>query len=213
MLPGSWVAALLLVALIPGYAYLRLSEDARRPRDSSSLEELLEVLSVGLATTGVAVALFVLLWPGRVLDTLARATRHSPGDLRAVILLVSCIASLALGIACLASWTVRSLSRNKNSFAPNVWDVTLGLRREQHLPYAVLDLKDSKRRIEGVLHSYTVLEGDHPRDIALSSPKINEGGKTWPAGADYVVISAEEVSKIWFRLAPDPGQPAKPRAR
>lgn len=205
MLPSTSFAVLLLVALIPGYAYLRLTEDARRPRKDSALEEFLEVLTVGLLTTGVAAVLFVLVWPEEVADTLRGASLDSPETLRRTFLIFAAMAGLALGLACLGAWLTRR--RGGGKYAPNVWSSTLGMRRDGHIPYVVLVLKDNDRpRIQGVLHSYTTLDGDNPRDIALMSPKLSRNGSTWNAAADYVVISAEEIREVWMTLAPDPGQ-------
>lgn len=210
MLPTTSIAVLLLVALIPGYAYLRLSEDARRPRDHSALDEFLEVLAVGMGTTGLAGVFLMLFWSDEVAETLANASLDSPDALRRAVMLGGVTAALALGIACLASWATRL--PGAGSYSPNVWRATLGLREKTHLPWVVLELKGEKgRRLEGVLHAYTTLDGDHPRDVALLSPRISEGGRTWDANADFVVVSAEEIALIWLRHQFDPGQPVDRR--
>lgn len=205
MLPTTSFAALLLIALIPGYAYLRLTEDARRPRDNSTLDELLEVLTVGLGTTGLALGTFIVLWPHAFGEVLNKASLTQPDELRHAVIICGVVAGLAVVIACLGAWG--TLIAGRGSYSPNVWRSTLGLRRKQHIPYVILDLKDDEKRIEGVLHSYTTLDGDHPRDISLMSPKISRAGSTWEAGADFVVISAEQIEKIWFKLTVDPGHP------
>lgn len=210
MLPSSSFAALLLVALIPGYAYLRLSEDARRPRANSALEEFLEVFAVGLGTTGLATLGVILLWPDEVVGTLEKASLDSPDSLRRAVVLTALVVLLALGLACIGAWATQIPGKG-SSYSPNVWRSTLGLRRKDHLPYVVLELKDDSRRVQGVLHSYTTLDGDHPRDIALLEPKLSRDGTTWEADADYVVVSADEIAKIWLRLAHDPGQPRRRR--
>jgi hypothetical protein len=139
----------------------------------------------------------------------AEASLDSPAVLRRAVVLGALVTGLALGVACLAAWATK-LPR-KGQYSPTVWHSTLGLRRKEHLPYVVLELKDDERRVQGVLHSYTTLDGDHPRDIALMAPKVSVDGSTWDVGADYVVVSSEEIAEIWLRLAHDPGQARKRR--
>ena len=43
------------------------------------------------------------------------------------------------------------------------------------------------------------------------APKVSVDGSTWDVGADYVVVSSEEIAKIWLPLAHDPGQARKRR--
>ncbi|MDP3951407.1 DUF6338 family protein [Microbacterium sp.] len=208
MLPTTSFAALLLIALIPGYAYLRLTEDARRPRAHSALGEFLEVLAVGLGTTGVAAVIIVLLWSGEIAEVIAHPSLHSGDGLRRVVLLCAVLGGLALGIACLGAWLTRL--PGKGSYSPHVWQATLGLRGKGLLPYVTLELKnDSATRIEGVLHAYTTLDDDHPRDIALMQPTISRAGQKWRPGPEFVVVSADQIAKVWLDLAPDPGQPSK----
>lgn len=206
MVPTTSFAALLLIALIPGYAYLRLTEDARRPRAHSALSEFLEVLTVGIGTTGIAAVVVVLLWSDPVAETLEGSPLSSSEDLRRAALLSAGLALLALGIACAAAWVTRF--PGKGSYSPNVWRSTLGLRGKGLVPYVVLDLKDDPgSRIEGVLHAYTTLEDNDHRDIALRSPQISRGGEKWSPGPDFVVVSADQIARIWLHMAPDPGQP------
>lgn len=208
MLPTTSFAALLLIALIPGYAYLRLTENARRPRAHSALSEFLEVLTVGLGTTGIAAVIVVLLCSDHVAETLERTSLHSGEDLRRAVLLSAGLAGLALGIACAAAWITRV--PGKGSYSPNVWRSTLGLRGKGLVPYVVLDIKDDPgSRIEGVLHAYTTLDDDHDRDIALMSPQISRDGEKWSPGPDFVVVSADQIAKIWLHMAPDPGKPTR----
>ena len=61
MLPTSiWIGAILL-ALVPGWLYTQLRERLSPRPPMSNLSELLSALSVGLATTGVGIALLVLI--------------------------------------------------------------------------------------------------------------------------------------------------------
>ena len=68
MLPSGLVAAAFLLSLIPGWWFLRRTESQRRPRQLSTLQEMLELVGVGIATTGLAIALGLLFFPDVVLD-------------------------------------------------------------------------------------------------------------------------------------------------
>ena len=61
MLPGGLVAAALLLSLVPGWLFLRLTEKVRRPRHQSQLQEVLELVAVGVGTTGAAILLAALV--------------------------------------------------------------------------------------------------------------------------------------------------------
>jgi hypothetical protein len=38
------------------------------------------------------------------------------------------------------------------------------------------------------------------------APKVSVDGSTWDVGADYVVVSSEEIAKIWRALPTTPGR-------
>ena len=61
MLPPDAVMFGLLLALVPGWVYLRLRSNVNAGLPRTGLDELLEVIAVGFATTGVAVALWALI--------------------------------------------------------------------------------------------------------------------------------------------------------
>lgn len=210
---ANLAGALLVVALVPGFAYLRLTERARRPRSHSALSELLEVIAVGVATTGVSALVLIGCRPSLLVAALGTADPQSEQGLRDIASLVAVLGGLALLIAWLLALVTRSLV--KDTYALSVWGATLGLRAKDRHPFVRVEFKDPNAdRIAGVLHSYTVLDTGQPRDIAILSPEITRAGQTWAPGPTHVVISAEQISKIWFELAPDPpGAEGKPRKR
>jgi Family of unknown function (DUF6338) len=61
VLPSGVLTVGLLVALVPGRVYLRLRSTANAALPRAGLDELLEVVAVGFATTGIAVALWALI--------------------------------------------------------------------------------------------------------------------------------------------------------
>jgi hypothetical protein len=70
VLPGSGLALVALLALVPGWVFLRLRQRHTPMPQPAGLGQLLEVLGVGLATTGTAAAVLVAV-PHRWLPFLA----------------------------------------------------------------------------------------------------------------------------------------------
>src|SRR5688572_8239840 len=61
MIPSGLGALLLVLALVPGWYYLRLTSRLRARTKTAGLQELMEIVSVGALTTGTAVLAVVLL--------------------------------------------------------------------------------------------------------------------------------------------------------
>jgi hypothetical protein len=61
VVPSSIGAVFLLLALVPGWVHLRLRERLAPPSGATGLSELLEVLAVGIATTGASIIIVVFL--------------------------------------------------------------------------------------------------------------------------------------------------------
>lgn len=203
MLPGSVFAALALIALVPGFAYLRLTEDARHPRQSSALDEFLEVAAAGLLSTGIAALFFVLCWPNELAAVIS-ATADDPASVRKAAGTVAAVVGLSLGLAFLGAWITRLAG--SGSYATDVWHGTLGRTRDEHVRHVSVQLKAGGRTVDGVLHAYTTVDGDQPRDIALKAPlTISDGqGREWDAGFDFVVIDASEINALWLKFQHDP---------
>lgn len=206
MFPGSVTAALLLLALVPGYLFLRLTESVRRPREDTALAEVLEVCAVGLGTTGVAVLVGIYFWPNSV-RRLHDATLSDPGSIRfAAVAIVGTLAASLL-ISATLSVAVRGLSNER--YARNgVWSATLGLSKPGHLPHAMVRLKDG-RSIDGVLHAYTTVDGETPRDIALVAPiGLTVRGARTKLDTEYLIVSGDQIDLIGMKLNRDPGADA-----
>ena len=81
MLPDVPFAFLALLALLPGWIFVRLAETKTERPDRSQLAELLELAAVGFST--IAVSAFIVAWlsitshPSRLFNVEAWAhTRH-----------------------------------------------------------------------------------------------------------------------------------------
>jgi hypothetical protein len=203
MPPFTVVGLLALLALVPGWLYLRLVNAGRAPSvQSDPLHQMLEVVAVGAMTTGIS-AFALLLVPHRflpfVLDVEAWAVggsayvREHPRELAYTVALVL---ALALLIAyCLYRLRRPSEFRNYG----NVWVHSIGERPKDRVPYLGLHLHDG-RLAEGPLHSYTLEDGDGGRDIALARPiRITERDGNGPRPLphlDRLVVSSDQIAYV-----------------
>jgi hypothetical protein len=203
MPPVTVVGLLVLLALVPGWLYLRLVNAVRAPSaQSGPLHQTLEVVAVGAMTTGIS-AFVLLLVPHRVLpfvlDVDAWAVggsshiREHPRELAYTVVVVL---ALALLIAYFL-YRLRRPSEFRNY--GNVWVHSIGERPIDRVPYIGLQLYDG-RLAEGPLHSYTLEDDDGGRDIALARPiRITERDGSGPRPlphVDRLVVPGKQIAYI-----------------
>ena len=190
----------------PGWIYLRLRERLRPPSQATGIHELLEVVTVGLATTGAS-ATAVALAPHRWLPFLvdldtwtAQGHVYLRDHVRAVIVTAFAIFVLALSFA----YVVHRVQRFRlpAEFRPqgSVWVHALGKRPEGMVPWVGLSLDDG-RLVEGVLHSFSLVEDDtDQRDIALQRPirMTHQEGATPQElpDLDRLIVSSQAIKYI-----------------
>ena len=220
MLPTGIVAVVLLLSLVPGWIFLRVSEPARRPRNQSELQEVLELVAVGVGTTGLALTLAVLFRSDGVYALHPRP--RSAEDLHeialSVVLVLLLATAIALAIGALVRWTS---TRTQGKLGTSVWwDI---LKPESvppgKLPYLQVTLNDEKgTTVEGVLASYTwQSDSTHNRDLALKAPirypdGTNTDGKSVSRrpGYDFVIIAGGDIRQVAIKHVPV-GKAEKPR--
>ncbi|MBZ5736925.1 DUF6338 family protein [Nocardioides mangrovi] len=213
MLPSGLVAAAFLLSLIPGWWFLRRTESHRRPRQLSTLQEILELIGVGVLTTGLAACLGLLLWPSLVLDHEFPA--DTAREIRMDVALVLGTLAVATLLAEVGAQVIRRRHPADNSEI-NIgpwWSV---MRRDKipegQLSYVALALADGTT-VEGVLHNYTWSPDSTHRDVALTKPiKITQpGARSWLKRAepvvtktpyDYLLIPATEVKHVALKYTP-----------
>lgn len=211
-MPATGAALLIGLAVLPGYLYLSLTKDLRRPSPKSALAELLEVLLVAVSTTGLSVLGLTLACPGAVRDTIVTAGSAvvdlSPGQVRGLAGMALLLALLSLAL----SWVLARFTRwrTKEQYAPSVMEATLGIRRDGHVPFVAVHLADGGM-VEGVLHAYSLDDEQEHRAIALKRPlrylpdrKTTEGSTS--LNADHIIFFAEDIAQIHLCQAPDKGQ-------
>lgn len=203
MLPSGLLAAGFLLALIPGWLFLRWTESARRPRMLSSLQEVLELVTVGLLTSGAALLLLGLVCPSLLLR-LAQSP-DSAADVRWAM----GVPAIALALAVLGAG-LGALFTNMMSSATDIetvigvwWGV---LRREKvpegKVPHVAVALADGSTA-DGVLAAFTWSPDATHRDIALRGPvRITSGGQVKELPCDRLIIPSDQIRSIALKYQP-----------
>jgi hypothetical protein len=217
LIPGDVGIGLLLLALVPGWLYLRLRERLRPQSGSTGLGELIEILAVGLATTGVAAFILLVVLPHGWLPFLLDVEAWAKGGetyLLNNVRLAAATALVILAAACAIAYGVYSLKRLRtpSEFRPqgSVWVHALGARPKGTVPWVGLKLDDG-RLVEGLLHSYSLTEGaPEMRDIALQPPmRVTDPGQlARPLSLNRLIVSGKQIAEIAVVHAPEAVRPA-----
>ncbi|MER7251807.1 DUF6338 family protein [Kribbella sp. NPDC000426] len=173
MLPTALPALLIAVALVPGWLNRRLLSRFRPPTSGAgALSELIEIVAIGLATTGVSLLAVALVplpftldvgeWATCGSDYLAKHARAAIGTVALSLVLAT---ALSVGL----HFVQRRRSRPEFRPEGNVWVHALGTRSRGTLPWVGLKLTDG-RLVEGRLHSYSLDDLGDQRDVALAKP-------------------------------------------
>ena len=210
MIPSSAWAAIAILAMVPGWIYLRLRERHAAPSGSSGLSQLLDVVGVGLATTGTAACAAILVphkWTPFLADweLWARQGGAYPREhVRSVVASSLLIFTMATIVAIALDLILRR-GRPAEFKASGVWISSLGKRPRGHVPFVGVELDDG-RIYEGVLHSYT-LEQEDNRDIALQAPirLTLKAGDPWVEVAlARIIIPSRTIRTIGVLHVPVP---------
>lgn len=204
MLPGGVLAAGFLLALVPGWLFLRLTESSRRPRNLSSLQEVLELVAIGLLTTGLSTGVVALLAPEILLGLGARrpTTVEQVRELTLTAILLLASAMLVAWFA--ANWVIWRDPVPESSVKIGVWWDALAADRIPRgtIPYVALRLSTGET-VEGILMSYTWSPDVEHRDIAIRSPiKVVTDGKVKEPPYDVFVVPGAEVKHIAVKFVP-----------
>lgn len=182
MLPGGLLALLLAVALVPGWLYLHLNRRLEPARSRSGLDELLEVVAIGLLTTGSAVSAVLLLsdtlperfWPGWLFIELSPWASQGASYLAEHARQALVTGLTVLVAASAMAWLTHHWRRRKQPpefVAASVWAHALGSRPKgcTHV-WAGVHLVDGTLA-EGVLDSIDLDDSAKAgRDLALKAP-------------------------------------------
>lgn len=213
MAPASVGVVAILFSLVPGWLYTQLRESLTPRRPMSPLQELLSALSVGLATTGVSVAVLALI-PHTALPFLvdlnawaaggnAYLRQHVPEAIRTVV----AIFVLAIAISLLLYLPQRVRLRAEFNTNRSVWVAALGSRPQGMVPWVGVALHEGDL-VEGVLHSYSISERPaDERDVALRRPirhtPASKGAVPFDVDLDHVVFPGREIAYLTVVHVPE----------
>jgi hypothetical protein len=203
MLPNAPFALLVLLALLPGWLFVRLAE-RRGPRpERSSLAELLELTAVGFSTIAVSalavVGLSLVIHPW-LFDVRAWAHERNRylGDH-----IGPALASITLGLVLSCVLVVLLYlvfyGRRSAGFKPgsSVWVDSFGNAPKDQQNWLGVHRRDGSL-VEGLLLSYPAGSDEDAREISLTKPirLTPRGGEPVFLSIDRVVIPGREITAI-----------------
>lgn len=209
MLPSAALTAVFLLALAPGWTYLRLRSSRNAVLPRAGLDELLEVVTVGMATTGVAAALWAVVpaSTSHLLDVARLASEANPYAVHHVRRLVVTALVIFVVAELLALVLFKVVHRGPRSrlVRETVWAGALG-RRYGRFTWIGLELRDG-RLVEGQLLAYPTGDEHESRDIALQAPirlTRKPGEAPDDLGYDRIILNEDDINNISIALGPLP---------
>ncbi len=200
--PASITIVFVLFSLIPGWLYLRRLE-ATQPAETqklTGLQEILQLLAVGLSTTGIAIFIVAILprgWPVDQQALLQGGHAYVWSHLRRVALALFLMFWLAMGFAELGfRWMSRNSPEGFNKRG-NPWTSAFvdDVPKEER-PRVVVEITDG-RRFRGWLYAF-----DPERTSSLDLVSQGVIVVTGPDGAedkrvvDLLVVASDQIVTV-----------------
>lgn len=209
-MPSETGVFLVLIALVPGWWFLRRRERVTGDQHSSNLDELLQVLVAGLATTGIPLAILLLwptehlpLWILNVEQWLAQGDSYLRGHLPALVLTSVAVLVTAILIAHTAANCWPSPRRTLNDRS-SMWVNTIDTEGNPGHKYISTELQDG-RVFEGYLFGITP---DGPVDeqvLSIEKPiiiKSDSGEEGEPYPVDRVALPISQLRYVSVKTIP-----------
>jgi hypothetical protein len=217
ILPNAPFALLALLALLPGWLFVRLAE-RRGPRpERSSLAELLELAAVGFSAIVVSALIVAGLsfvihpWLFNVRAWAHERQRYLGDHLGAA--LISTTFGIVLSCLLVILLYVVIYGRRSTGFKPgsSVWVDCLGNAPKDMQNWLGVHRRDGSL-IEGLLLSYPAGPDKDIREISLSKPirLTPPGGESFYLPIHRVMIPGDEITTITVIHVPKPVQAGKP---
>lgn len=199
-MPSEAGAFAILVALIPGWWFVRQRERKTGDLRASALDELLQVLVAGVATTGVSVAVLIL-WPWGMVNWLVDVQRwlkegdaYLQGNLRAIVVTAGLVLLAAILMAHLAANWMPVPKRRLNDRS-SMWVNALRADNRTHHKYISTELLDG-RVFEGYLEGITPEGAADEQVMALGAPmfvKKDSSKNAEPYEADSLAVPLSQI--------------------
>jgi hypothetical protein len=213
MLPAVPFTFLVLLALLPGWIFVRLAETKSEPAGRSQLAELLELAAVGFSTIAFSALIVAGLsisghysWLFNV-EAWAHTRNQYLGDhigaviaSTALVIILSCILALLLFVV-----IHHKRLGGKYAAGGTVWVSALGTAPPGMQNWIGIYRRDGSL-VEGLFFSCTAGTGEGAREISLSAPirltPVN--GVAADQSIDRIVIPDAEIASITVIHVPRP---------
>ncbi|MHC6223059.1 DUF6338 family protein [Arthrobacter sp. MMS24-S77] len=199
-MPSELGGFAVLVALIPGWWFVRQRERKVGDLRASSLDELLQVLVAGLATTGVSLSVLIL-WPwgrlGWLVDIpqwLSEGDSYLKGNLNTLVISAVLVLLTATATAHLAA-RVMPLPQRRLNDRSSMWVNALMAEDTKRHKYISAELLDG-RVFEGYLEGITPDGAADEQVMALGSPLFVKKDPSKPAvpySADRLALPLSQI--------------------
>lgn len=221
MLPAVPFTFLVLLALLPGWIFVRLAETKSEPADRSQLAELLELAAVGFSAIAISALIVAGLsinghysWLFNV-EAWAHTRNQYLGDhlgaaiaSTVLVIILSCILVVLLFVA-----MYRKRLGGKYAAGRTVWVSALGTAPPGMQNWIGIYRRDGSL-VEGLFFGCTAGTGDGAREISLTAPIHHTpvNGKTAAQSINGVVIPDAEIAYITVVHVPRPSPANKASA-
>lgn len=207
MIPANLVGLTLFVlAVAPGWVWVRVAEKRQVRPDRSSLLEAAELVVTGVIFTAVAAALVAGIgnrigWIPELRELTARGSTFAQDEPYRIGATAAIVFALSLATA---YGTARLVYRGKDASlvpAGSVWRDVFGEGGKGRPIFVSAALEDG-RVVEGYLYSYSTDSEGSDRDLALQAPIYVWSGEPLQrmrAPADRTVLRAEQIVALWIR--------------
>jgi uncharacterized protein DUF6338 len=214
MLPAVPFAFLVLLALLPGWIFVRLAESKSERPGRSQLAELLELAAVGFST--IAISALIVAWLSIAshwfwlfnVEEWAHARHQYLGDhlgaaltSAALTIILSCLLAAGLFLAVYG----RHPRDGNFSAGATVWVGTLGPAPNGMQNWIGIKRHDGSL-IEGLLFACTAGTGDGPREVSLAAPIRLTPANAHPVDlpVDRVLVADSQIAAITVVHVPKP---------
>jgi Family of unknown function (DUF6338) len=202
MLPNAPFAFFILLALLPGWIFVRLAEKLGPRPDRSQLAELLELAAVGFSTLAVSTLILtgLSLRVSWLFDVESWAhTRHNYlGNHLDAALLSTALTVLLSCILVVVLWRILYGRRPAGFRAgSSVWIECLAPAPRGMCNWVGVHRKDGSL-VEGLMHCFAAGPDDAKREISLRRPIrfTPVGGIAAPVDIHRIMISGDEIAAI-----------------
>ena len=207
MIPASLVGLTLFVlAVAPGWVWVRVAEKRQVRPDRSPLLEAAELVVIGVIFTTVAAAVVAGFgngnsWIPELRELTARGSTFAQEEPYRTAATAAMVFALSLAAA---YGTARFVHRGKEASlvpAGSVWRDVFGEGGEGRPIFVSANLVDG-RVVDGYLYSYSTDAGGADRDLGLQAPIYVWSGEPLErrrAPADRTVLRAEQIAAMWVR--------------